>query len=84
MIDWGSFLLVSIASLSFTLVIVATFSLGVRLLTNAQNLVPQAKKGKKNAVQSEALNRIAAYMLFAICFSALLYGIYLVIPGFHK
>jgi hypothetical protein len=84
MIDWGSFLLVAVASLAFTLIIVSTFSLGVRLLTNAQNLVPQAKKGKKNAVQSEALNRIASYMLFAVCFSALIYGIYLVIPGFHK
>lgn len=84
MIDWGSFLVVAVASLGFTLVIVSTFSLGVRLLTNAQNLVSAAKKGKKRAVQGEALNRIASYMLFALCSAALLYGIYLAIPAFHN
>lgn len=84
MIDWNSFLIVAAASLAFTLVIVATFSLGVRLLTNAQHMVADAKKGKKKAIQSEALNRMVSYMLFASCAAALIYGIYLVIPGFHK
>lgn len=84
MINWLSFGLVSAASIAFTLVIVSGFSLGVRFLTNSENLVKLAKKGDTRAIRKEALNRMAAYVLFALCSMALLYGIYLVIPSLHK
>jgi hypothetical protein len=84
MINWLSFGIVAAASIAFTLVIVSGFSLGVRFLTNSENLVKSAKKGNADAIRKEALNRMAAYVLFALCSMALLYGIYLVIPSLHK
>lgn len=84
MINWLSFGIVAAASIVFTLVIVSGFSLGVRFLTNSENLVKAAKKGNAQAIRKEALNRITAYVLFAMCSMALLYGIYLVIPTLHK
>ncbi len=83
MINWGSFLLVAIASIGFTVVVVSLFSLAMRLLTNARHALPAARKGKAHAVRSEALNRFGSYLLFAICGFALIYGIYLIVPYFH-
>jgi cytochrome b561 len=83
MINWSSFLLVAAASIGFTLFIVAFFSLGVRLITNARHIMPAAKKGRASAARAEALNRSLAYAFFAICAAALLYGIWLIVPYFH-
>ena len=71
---------VLVAALGFTTLIVACFSLGVRLLTNAQNSAGKARKGNAKAQQSESLNLVGAYLTFAICLSALAYGIYLIVP----
>ncbi|MEY4434136.1 MAG: hypothetical protein RIR16_176 [Actinomycetota bacterium] len=83
MIDWASFLLVAGASIAFTLFIVGFFSLGVRLITNARHAMPAAKKGRASAARVEAFNRSLAYVFFAICAAALLYGIWLIVPYFH-
>lgn len=79
-INWDSFLLVLLAALGFTTLIVACFSIGVRLLTNAQSVAGKARKGNAKAMQRESLSVVGAYLAFAICLSALAYGIYLVIP----
>lgn len=79
-IDWNAFLLVFTGAIGFTSLIVACFSLGIRMLTNAQNIAPKARKGNQKAQTSESLNLVGAYLLFAVCISALLFGIYLVIP----
>ncbi len=79
-INWNSFLLVLLASLGFTTLIVACFSVGVRLLTDAQNVSGKARKGNSRAMQRESLSMVGAYLAFAICLSALAYGIYLIIP----
>ncbi|MFM8926772.1 MAG: hypothetical protein ACKOFA_01030 [Rhodoluna sp.] len=79
-INWSSFLQVLIASVGFTTLIVACFSLGVRLLTNAENVSGKARKGNSKAQQTESLNLVGAYLAFAVCISALVYGIYLIIP----
>lgn len=83
MINWTSFGLVAGASLAFTMVIVITFSLGVRLLTNAENHASRGKKMTPKDIRLEMLNRSSSYVLFALCVLALLYGIWLVIPSFH-
>ncbi|MEO0048817.1 MAG: hypothetical protein RL556_149 [Actinomycetota bacterium] len=82
-IAWSSFLEVAGTALGFSAVIALAFALGVRLLTNAQHSASLTKgkksqAGSKNA-QIEALNRIGAYLLFAVCFSALAYGLYLIL-----
>lgn len=83
-IKWDSLLQVFLASLIFTVLIVSAFSIGVRLLTNAQNAVPGARKGKTKDIQKEVINRIFSYMAFSICVAALLFGIYLVDPALPK
>ena len=83
MINWGSFLLVALASISFTTIVVSTFSLGMRLFTNSKHALPAARKGKVRAIRSESLNRFGAYALFAVCGFALVFGIYLIVPYFH-
>jgi hypothetical protein len=82
-IDWNAFILVSVSSVIFSTVIVATFAFGVRLYTNALSFVSAAKKGSQTAAVSEVLNRTVAYIMFAIAGGALLYGIYLIVPIFH-
>jgi hypothetical protein len=79
-IEWNKFWLVAQATIVFAVGIVGVFSLGIRLLTNAQNAVPGANKGKSAAIRAEVLNRLAAYIAFALCVVALGYGIQLVAP----
>jgi hypothetical protein len=80
LIDWNKFLQVLEATIIFAVGVVGLFSLGVRLLTNAQHAVPGANKGKTAAVRAEVLNRLGAYVAFALCLVALGYGIMLVAP----
>ncbi len=82
-IDWSGFGLVFAASIGFSVVIVATFALGVRLLTNAEHFVGPAKRGSQKAAVREVINRAISYSMFSFAFGALLYGIYLVVPAFH-
>lgn len=82
-IKWDSFLLVAGAALGFSAAIALAFALGVRFLTNAQNIAQKAKGKKakpsaKNA-QLEAIYRVSAYLLFAVSSSALLFGLYLIL-----
>ena len=83
MIEWNNLFLVAIVAIVGSTVLVASFSLGMRWLTNARHLVPGAKKGKSKAIRAEVLNRSGAYMMFTICASALIYGIYLIVPYFN-
>ncbi len=84
MIDWTAFLLVAVASVVFGVIITLSFALGVRFITNAQNVMSKAKKGDQAAVVTEFWNRIGAYVMFAVFGTAIIYGIYLIIPSFHK
>jgi len=79
-IDWNAFITVFVSAIAFTTLIVACFSLGVRFLTNAQNSAPKARKGNSKAQQAESLNLVGAYLFFAVCLSALGYGIWLIVP----
>ena len=67
----GTALVLFGAAVGFSTLIVACFALGVRLLTNAQNIAPKARKGNAQASQEEALNLVGAYLLFAVCACAL-------------
>jgi len=83
MIEWNNLLLVAVVSVVASTFLVAVFSLGMRWLTNARHLVPAVKKGKTKAVRAEVLNRAGAYIMFTICATGLVYGIYLIVPYFH-
>jgi hypothetical protein len=82
MINWNSLILVAAVAIGSSVGLVTVFSFGMRLLTNARNIQDNTKK-REGARPAEALNRIGAYLMFTICASAVLYGIYLIVPYFH-
>lgn len=75
-IDWNKFEQVAIGAIGFTTFLVVVYSFGVRLLTNAQNLAPAAKKGNAKSARAELLNRIGAYALFALSAAVLAYAVF--------
>ncbi len=79
-IEWHKFLLVAQATIFFAVGIVGVFSLGIRLLTNAQNAASGANDSTSTALRLELLNRLGAYVAFGVCIAALGYGIQLVAP----
>jgi hypothetical protein len=82
MINWNSLILVASVAIGSSIGLVAVFSFGMRLLTNAQNVQSHTKR-TQGVKPAEVYNRIGAYLMFTICGSAVLYGIYLVVPYFH-
>lgn len=82
MINWSSLILVASVAIGATVGLVTVFSLGMRLLTNARNIQENTKK-KQGVKSAEVVNRVAAYLMFTICASAVVYGIYLIVPYFH-
>ena len=82
MINWSSLILVASVAIGASVGLVTVFSLGMRLLTNARNIQENTKK-KQGVKPAEVVNRVAAYLMFTICASAVLYGIYLIVPYFH-
>jgi len=82
-IKWDNLFLVAGTSIGAALLVVALFAVGVRLLTDARLAEAKAKKGDNAAARVEAISRTLSYIAFSLCGSALLYGIYLIVPAFH-
>jgi hypothetical protein len=82
-INWSNLFIVALTSVGAALLVVALFSIGVRLLTDARIAEAKAKKGDTSAARIEAISRTVSYIAFSLCGSALLYGIYLIVPAFH-
>jgi hypothetical protein len=70
-IKWKELFLVTSVSIAVAVIVSALFAIGVRLLTNAQHAVPGARKGKAADVRKEIINRVFAYISFALSASAL-------------
>lgn len=83
-IDWNKFELVALGTIGFTAFMVVVYSLGVRLLTNAQAQTAAAKKGDAKAARSELLNRVSAYAMFATSAVVLLYGVFLMFDSMYN
>lgn len=71
-VDWGSFVLVFVVAFAASVLIVATYSLGLRLLGAG----PDRERRPLPAT-------VGAYACFAVGVAAVLYGLYLIIPQFH-
>lgn len=83
MIAWSNLYLVAAVSVFSTIALVAICALGIRFLTDASRWRIGALKRKQKAQRKVILYSAAAYVCFAICFAALLFGVYLVVPYFH-
>jgi hypothetical protein len=69
-VDWGAFVVVFVAAFAATVVVVAAFSVGLRLLSAG---------GERRPLPATA----GAWACFAVAGAAVLYGLYLIIPQFH-
>ncbi|GAA1414116.1 hypothetical protein AUR04nite_20110 [Glutamicibacter uratoxydans] len=69
MIDWMAFLIVAIVTWVAALLIVAAYSLGVRLLAVA-----------KDEGASVGLNKTGAYACFTVCGLIVAFGVILIVP----
>ena len=70
MIDWFAFASVAAASLVADCSLVATYALGVRLMSSTSDVLPRTR-------------RLTAIVCFAVCGALVLFGIYLVVPALH-
>jgi hypothetical protein len=68
MIDWGAFLVVAAVSIASAAALVAVYAIGLRLLAMDRRPV---------------VATIGAFGCFVVAAVGALYGIYLIIPGFH-
>ncbi|MGA1837383.1 hypothetical protein VD659_10670 [Herbiconiux sp. 11R-BC] len=77
-IDWGAFLVVAVASIVSTAVVVSLYSFGLRFhgLTH-----PDARTGRPVRPRYAS---VLAYACFALSAAAVLFGIYLIVPFFHR
>lgn len=76
MIEWGAFLVVAIASLAGASIVVAVAAIGIRLFeAGARARAADPRSGR--------LPLLGARVLFALCGAVVLFGVYLIIPGFH-
>ncbi|MEO0025103.1 MAG: hypothetical protein RL196_1544 [Actinomycetota bacterium] len=80
-IDWNHLLQVALAAIVGGSTVVALFSLGIRLLVNAGAAKLNSASGSISEIRKEAANRAAAYVLFALSFGAIIFGVLLIIPG---
>lgn len=83
-IDWNHLFLVAATAVGASVAVIVMFSLGIRLLTNAEHAKSASKKGDVKALRVEAANRAAAYALFALSFGAVVFGVLLIVPGLIK
>ena len=71
-VDWGSFVLVFVVALAASVLVIGTYSLGLRLLGAGESR-------ETRPVPATA----GAYACFAVGVAAVLYGIYLIVPALH-
>jgi hypothetical protein len=71
-VKWGSLGEVFVVSFGVTIAVVVVFSLGI--------LATSARRNQQTA----ALGTTAAAACFAVCAGIVAYGLYLIIPQFHK
>ena len=74
-IDWAALGRVSVVSLVATLIVVVIASVGIRALASAEDR-------QKTGEAAPGL-RAVGYAFIALAGLAVLYGIYLIIPGLH-
>ncbi|SMX96816.1 MULTISPECIES: hypothetical protein [unclassified Brevibacterium] len=75
MIEWGSFLIVAVATWVSAIVVILLFSSAVRMRAVHIDLAAQG--------QSKPLLRVGYWTVFGICSIVVLIGVYLIVPALH-
>ncbi len=71
MINWGAFLVVAVTTLISAVFVVGVYATGVRLYAVSVD----------DQVTSTKVARAAAYLCFAVCIVAVLFGVALIVPA---
>jgi hypothetical protein len=79
-IDWNHLFQVAFAAIVGGAAVVSLFSLGVRFLVNAESAKTNATTGQLVDLRKEAAFRALAYVMFAVSFGAVIFGVLLIIP----
>lgn len=74
MIDWLAFLTVLVASVVSACAVVALFAAGLRLVSNDGSSGQSPSRWRRSV----------GVTFFVLCGSAILYGVYLIIPALHR
>ena len=93
-VDWGSFVVVFVAAFAATIAVVASYALGLRLLSlgggggGGVDASGGSGSGADGSGGSGTRHRpvaatAGAWACFAFGVAAVLYGLYLIIPQFH-
>ncbi|MCU1414693.1 MAG: hypothetical protein JWN80_2033 [Microbacteriaceae bacterium] len=83
-VDWGSIALVFVVALVAVVVIVSFYSLGLRLLAHGSPGGSENNGALKTTRDQRPLGAtVGGFACIAVGVLGVLYGIYLVIPGFH-
>jgi ABC-type uncharacterized transport system permease subunit len=90
-VDWGSFVVVFLVALAATVVIVVFYSTGLRLLavgspadgSDERGVTTQARSSTAALRPRPFAATAGAVLCFAVGVSAVLYGLWLIIPQFH-
>lgn len=75
MIEWGSFLIVAVATWVSAIVVILLFSSAVRMRAVHIDLAAQGK--------SKPLLKVGYWAVFGICSIVVLIGVYLIVPALH-
>jgi hypothetical protein len=83
-IDWGSFALVAIVALVAAVAVVVLFSFGIRLLAiGSPDVAADGSSDGRPAAERPPIATLGAVVCIGLAASAVLYGLYLLIPQFH-
>lgn len=74
-IDWTKFENVAVAAIGFSAFVVIVYSLGTRLLTEAQHLAAKGKKQSNSGADRELVLRVASYALYAMAAVAVAWAV---------
>jgi hypothetical protein len=77
MIDWTAFLVVAGSSLAATAIVVSLYSFGLRFRYLTRRSGPDAQPARP------VYATVLSYLCFALSASAVLVGIYLIVPFLH-
>ena len=78
-IKWNDLILVAGTAIGVSALIVTLFSIGVRLLTNAQHSVAAKGKNKNKSVSKEIAFRLGSLVSFALASAVMAYGLYIMV-----
>jgi hypothetical protein len=78
-IKWNDLIMVAGASIGASALVVALFSIGVRLFTNSVQVVAGKGKNKSSSASKEIAFKLASFVSFGLAAAVLTYGLYIMV-----